>query len=341
LILLLGACAPNPTPGPTSPGQPPASSAPSRALVAAVRVEPGSLATRAPRTTGVALYLSKRLFNADLAFLDGDGNPRPYLAESLPQLNSSSWQVFPDGRMETTYRLKPNLTWQDGTPLSAEDWVFAWHVYTTPAISPITVPFNIIDSVAAADDRTIVVRWNQPYPDAGSLTERDAEFPALPRHILEDTLASGQTEAILNHPFWTTGFLGLGPYRLASWEPGAVIDAVAFDGHVLGRPKIPRITILFVGDANAAIAKLASGEVQLTADDALRTAEVPPVLQQWGPSGGSAVLHPNQWRSVGFQFRAEYVNPRVLLDRRVRQALAYTVDKQAVNTAVYDGQSIR
>jgi len=102
VILLLGACAPNPTPGPTSPGQPPASSAPSRALVAAVRVEPGSLATRAPRTTGVALYLSKRLFNADLAFLDGDGNPPPYLPDPLPHLNSRSSHEFPDLRMDMT-----------------------------------------------------------------------------------------------------------------------------------------------------------------------------------------------------------------------------------------------
>src|SRR5205823_482977 len=109
---------------------------------------------------------------------------------------------------------------------------------------------------------------------------------------------------------------------------------------VLGKPKIPRITILFVGDANSSIAKLASGEVQLAADDALRTAQVPSIMEQWGPGAGNAVLHPNQWRSVGFQFRPDYAAPRALLDRRVRQAFASTIEKQPINEAIYDGQAI-
>src|SRR6266511_1658442 len=185
LAVVGGACAPGTAPATSSPGQPQTASAPSRALVAAVRVEPGSLATRALRTTGVALFLSKRLFNAELGILDGEGVPRPYLAEALPELNTDNWQVFPDGRMETRYTLKPNLTWHDGQPLSSQDFVFAWQVYSTPGITPVTVPFNVIEDVSAPDDRTIVVRWKQPYPDAASLTERDGEFPALPRHVLD------------------------------------------------------------------------------------------------------------------------------------------------------------
>jgi ABC-type transport system substrate-binding protein len=36
--------------------------------------------------------------------------------------------------METRYRLRPGLTWHDRTPLSSEDFVFAWRVYATPAL---------------------------------------------------------------------------------------------------------------------------------------------------------------------------------------------------------------
>src|SRR5436190_133839 len=205
LALGLAACAPGTAPANQPSGQSQQAAAPSRALVAAVRVEPGSIATRALRTTGLALYLSKRLFNAELALLDGDGVPRPYLAEALPQLNTETWQVFPDGQMETRYRLKPNLTWHDGQPLSAEDFVFSWHVYSTPGITPVTVPFNVIDNVSAPDDRTVIVHWKQPYPDAGGLTERDGEFPPLPRHILDEAFGSGQPEVMLNHLYWTTG----------------------------------------------------------------------------------------------------------------------------------------
>ena len=60
-----------------------------------------------------------RALNAGLAINDERELPHPYLAEALPELNSDTWRVFPDGRMETAYRLRPNLTWHDGRPLTA------------------------------------------------------------------------------------------------------------------------------------------------------------------------------------------------------------------------------
>ena len=107
----------------------------------------------------VSLPAALRLFNAALSLIDGQGTPRPYLAEALPQLNSDSWRVFPDGRMETTYRLRENLTWQDGTPLTAENFVFAYRVYKDPALAIfIANPQDEIDAVTAPDPRTIVHR---------------------------------------------------------------------------------------------------------------------------------------------------------------------------------------
>src|SRR5437773_6619153 len=119
-----------------SGNQPNQSTRASRGLVAVVRVEPATVAARAPRTTGVALYLSKRLFNASLGLLDDNGVAQPDLAEALPKLNTDTWQVSTDGKMQTTYHLKPNLAWHDGTPLTTADFLFSWHVYSTPSITP-------------------------------------------------------------------------------------------------------------------------------------------------------------------------------------------------------------
>ena len=102
---------------PGIPGERPA--APPRTLVLTTRVEVNSL-SHAPFWQRRFIFLSTpRLFNANLALLDDRGTPHPYLAEALPQLNTDTWRVLPDGRMETTYRLRANLTWQDGTPFSA------------------------------------------------------------------------------------------------------------------------------------------------------------------------------------------------------------------------------
>src|SRR5207245_2214732 len=83
--------------------------------------EPASLATRPFQQPGTALHVSRRLFNALPALIDDRAVPRPDLLEAFPELNTDSWRLFPDGRMETTYRLKPSLTWHDGQPLTADD----------------------------------------------------------------------------------------------------------------------------------------------------------------------------------------------------------------------------
>src|SRR5437867_3263484 len=99
-------------------------------LAAIARVEPNAAASRPVRvTTEPGRYLTERMFNASIALLDPQAKPHPYLVETLPELNTASWRVSPDGSMETTYRLRPNLTWHDGKPLSSYDFVFSWQVY--------------------------------------------------------------------------------------------------------------------------------------------------------------------------------------------------------------------
>src|SRR5581483_8701105 len=76
-------------------------------LVVAIRVEPTSLAPLPLLRTGISLGNTLRLFNAGLAIVDNHGQAVPYLAATLPALNTDSWKVFDDGRMETTYTLRP------------------------------------------------------------------------------------------------------------------------------------------------------------------------------------------------------------------------------------------
>ena len=320
--------------GPTTPSQPP------RTLQAAVRLEPSNVATRSFVQAGVALYLSKRMFNAGLADLDPNAMAHPYLAEVLPQLGSDDWRVLPDGRMETTHRLRANLSWHDGTPLSAEDFVFSWRVYTRAELGQANLPpFTSIDEVSAPDDRTLHIRWNRLYPDAAALVERDREFPPLPRHLLQTAFTTLDADAFINHPFWTRDYVGLGPYRLTRWDPGTAIEAVAFEQHALGRARIERIRLSFIQDTNATLAHFLSGELHFAADGALDVEQVPTLRRQWSDLGG-VELHPNQWRSIVFQQRPELGTSRAILDPRVRKALAHSVEKSGINEAIYAGGSL-
>src|SRR4051812_30887038 len=91
MAVVLLACSAPPSPRAAAPSgatteSPTATTAarPGRTLVVAIRLEPSSLATRPLRQAGVGLYLTSRMFNAEIAKLDDHGQTQPYLVESLP-----------------------------------------------------------------------------------------------------------------------------------------------------------------------------------------------------------------------------------------------------------------
>src|SRR4051812_1410304 len=93
VVVLAGCGTPRQASGPAEPAVQPAP--PPRTLVAALRVEPKFISSKALLQTGFSLQATVALFNAGLAVLDDQGNRHPYLADALPQLNSESWKVAP------------------------------------------------------------------------------------------------------------------------------------------------------------------------------------------------------------------------------------------------------
>ncbi len=312
-----------------------------------LRTEPDTFAPTRLATAGPGTRTPARLFNAGLVLPDAEERPLPYLAESLPQLNTPSWQVMPDGHMETTYVLRPGLTWHDGQPLMADDFVFAWRVYTTPEFGLAGLqPQSVMESVVADDARTIRIGWRAPFPDAGALRGYGSGagstfvFTALPRHLLERAFED-QRATFPSLAFWGTEYVGLGPYRLDRWEPGAFIEGVAFERHALGRPKIDRVRITFSSDFNATLANLLAGEADMPVDDSIRLQEGLILQREWGPRNAGTVLFlPRQWRVIQVQLRAEYAVPRLVLDARTRKALAHSLDRAAIVDSLFEGQAI-
>jgi peptide/nickel transport system substrate-binding protein len=342
LVVFLAGCA-NPPSGAGSAGggsQPqPAPTQPSKTLRVVIRSEPASLGATILIPTGITTSFQRRVFNAGLVTRAADGSHPAYLAESVPQLNSDSWRVFPDGRMETTYRLKPNLTWHDGSPLTADDFVFAWQVYTTPDYGTSgSKPHGQMAEVVAPDPRTVLIRWKQPYPEAAQLWEQ--EFGPLPRRILEPSYQADK-ESFPGGPFWTSEYVGAGPYKVDRWEPGAFTEATAFDGHALGRPKIDRLRITWNADFNATLAALLAGEADVPANDSIRVDQGLILEHEWSArNAGTVVYRPQLPRFVQVQHRADYANPQAVRDVRVRRALAHAIDKSPINETLFQGKGL-
>jgi peptide/nickel transport system substrate-binding protein len=343
--IALLACAPTggaPRQGSSTDARPEAT-APQKTLVVAMRGEPPSVASKPLVPFSMALYPPLFLFNASLDYRDEREVPHPYLAEALPQLNTDTWRVFPDGRMETTYRLRPNLTWHDGAKLSAEDFVFAWRIYATPQLGATnSPPIGLMAEVTAPDDRTVVIRWRQLYPDAAVMADGWLiGFQSLPRHILQEPFRDLDPFAFSGLPFWTSEYVGLGPYRIETWEPGSFIGARAFDGYVLGRPKIDRVEVRFIPDPQTAVANILAGETHYVSDYILSVTEGQTLEEQLPQRGGGTVLYsPVSLRSSVVQQRPEVVETAALLEVRVRRALAFSIDSALAVEVLTAGKSV-
>src|SRR5438046_1213735 len=123
-VLVLAACAsPPPTAGTSEKvGQEAASPPAFKRITAAIRDHPPSFETRRTRPDAYrGLDGIEELANAGLSYLKYDGTRAPQLAEAVPTLDNGLWKLFPDGRMETTWKVKPAARWHDGTTPTAED----------------------------------------------------------------------------------------------------------------------------------------------------------------------------------------------------------------------------
>jgi peptide/nickel transport system substrate-binding protein len=342
-VTLLVSCAPGERPSAPSEAQQPRATERQAQVIRVVNREDPTHLTVKPVGGDYVPRMISRMFNAQLTYQDEHQAYHPELAETLPQLGTDSWRVFPDGQMETTYKLKPNLTWHDGTPLTTSDFLFAYQVYTGPELGrSVEPPQNLMQDVTAPDPRTLVIRWRALYPGADSLALGDGAFgdpfPPLPRHILEEPLRRGNVEAFASHPYWSTEYVGLGPFRLDRWERGAFLDAVAFDGYVLGRPKLDRVHIVFHSDGNTIAANFLAGEVDINAEEAVRPELGVTLQKEWEARGSGVVkFFSSMSRRTDIQVSPARANPEGLMDLRVRRALAHGIDKDAVNQVIQAG----
>lgn len=336
LFLLLGACAPG------GPGAASESSAGQRAqpktLTIALQQE------AAPQVGTVPVPNAEEFFQDYLAVNDTLGNPMPQLAAELPSQDRGTWVVNPDGTMVTTYKLRPNIRWHDGTPLSPQDFVFSWKVANDRSL-PISIRpvARQISGIDTPDDLTLVLRWAGPFPLAERIS--GADMMPLPSHLLSEVYESDK-ELFQRLPYWGAEFVGVGPYRLHEWVPGSHIVAQAFDAYHAGRAKIDTITFRFITDEQTTMANIVSGGVdgQIRGLDFQQVLLVKEELEKRG-SKPYVVVQPTFHRMIRVQYDDRIggglgPRPSEITDVRVRRGLLHAIDRDTMAATIYPGYGI-
>ena len=329
LGLLLAACGPAGGPATRESSNLPGVPAAPKSLTLGLEAEPldpfvGSLGTGSGTVAG-NLRLA---VHQTLAHYDDRGGLFPMLARELPSRDAGTWVVRPDGTMQTTYRLRPGITWHDGTPLTSKDFVFGWTIIKDPDLPQsrrgLTPQIERIDT---PDDATIVIEWIKTYPFAHAITSDDVG--PMPAHLL-DELYRADKERFVQLPYWTREFVGVGPYRLAEWEAGSHLTLKAYNGFYGGRAKIDTLVFRFIPSAPTATANMLAGAIDGAIPRTLDFTQVMFIKDEWERAGKKpvAIVQPTHWRILEPQFR----DPRLaeILDVRLRRGLLHAIDRQAM-----------
>lgn len=319
--VIAGGCAgpTAPTASETGPAVPPAE--PKR-LTMAVVFDPIAVFPDIDQRQASASAELNELVNAGLTRVDHNEARYPQLAEAVPTAENGQWKVSPDGTMETTWRIQNGATWHDGTPLSAEDFVFTVNVYRDRELPLFSnTPYGLIDEARAPDPQTLVVRWNRTYIGANELA-----ISPMPKHLVEAAYMENKG-GLLELPVWSTEAVGSGPFRVQQFARGSHALLAAFDGYVLGRPKINAIEVKFIQDPNTLAANLLAGAVEATIGRGLSVAQAVAIQQTW--SDGRIAEHVfKSWVRIHPQFVDP--NPAVILEVPFRQALLHATDRQQI-----------
>ncbi|HZT06989.1 MAG TPA: peptide ABC transporter substrate-binding protein [Chloroflexota bacterium] len=259
---------------------------------------------------------------------DGLGNFTPRLAAERPSVENGLWVLNPDGSMEMTWKLRPNIEWHDGVAFTADDLVFSGTVCRDPEI-PCVVRSNLkaMDSLSAPDPRTLVVRWSAPYANA----DQAEGLTPLPKHLLEDLYQSDKANLVTS-PRFSTEFVGLGPYRLVRWEPGSHLQFARFGDYYLGRPPLDQVFVRFLGDPNTMVAAILSGAVDVVLPLGVSLDQALEVRDRWQGTGNQVLFGQSMvLYSLYFQLRPDLARPPSgVVNPVVRRGIYHAIDRAQV-----------
>jgi peptide/nickel transport system substrate-binding protein len=282
---------------------------------------------------------ASRLFTEPLAAIAPDGSLFPILAAEVPSIEKGT--VAKDGK-SVTWKLKKDVTWHDGKPLTADDVVFTYEYVMdkeTAAVSAGT--YAGVASVEKVDDLTVKVNFKDVTPAWADLFTSSYGH-IFPKHVLSQF----KGKEARNAPF-NLKPIGTGPYKMVEFRPGDTLVAeINANYHVANRPFFDRVEMKGGGDAtSAARSVLQTGEY----DFAWNIQAIDDVLKKMEKEGGvgRVVYSPG---SSTEHIQLNYTDPNVEVDGeksslktkhpffsdiKVRQAVSLAIDRETIKKELY------
>lgn len=245
---------------------------------------------------------------------------------------AESWDVSEDG-LVITFHLRKGVRWTDGVEFTAEDVLFGYRtIIDEKTPTAYSEDFKQVKKAEALDRYTFRVTYDKPFAPALSSW---GNLPVLPRHLLE---GKDITKSELGRKP-----IGMGPFKFVNWIPGQEVALEANPDYFEGRPYIDRYVYRIIPDPATMFLELQAGGVDwmgLTPIQYTRQTSTPYFEKNF-----------NKFRYPVFAYT--YLGFNLCIrrdtsgkcterhpwfgDKRVRQAIAYAIDKDEIVGGVLFG----
>jgi peptide/nickel transport system substrate-binding protein len=223
---------------------------------------------------------------------------------------ASSWDISADGKTYT-FHLRPNVTFHDGTPLTAADVKFSVERAINLKNSQWSFLFGAFKGMEVVDTHTVRAHLNAPHSPFLS------DVALFATSVLPMKKVQSMGEAFFQHP------IGTGPFMFKSWNKGSEI-VLTRNPHYFraGLPYVDEYHNLVVADENTRILQVQNGELDIALF-------IPPAAAGNLANNSSVTLHRDQFFDSHFIVIQTTAKP-YLGDKLVRQAMNYALDKDAI-----------
>jgi peptide/nickel transport system substrate-binding protein len=235
--------------------------------------------------------------------------PYPYLLTELPTISADGLVV--------TMKLRDDISWSDGTPITSDDFVFTYDMINSTA--------NAVDSVYPYDKFTI------SNPDAQTVVMTFAEIftpwmstlwqgTLMPKHILQPVF---EADGTIDQAEWNMApTVGCGPFTFSTWESGSFLRFDKNPNYWGPAPKLDAIVFQFVPDDAAQTAACLAGDADICF--------WPPYedIPAFRDAGLNVVLEPSGYNEGWFFNFRDMASPGIK-DLNVRKAIAMGLNRQA------------
>ena len=254
--------------------------------------------------------------------------------EYVPSL-CESYEINEDATTYTFY-LKDGIKWHDGEAFTAEDVAYTYETTCHPDFGKGYDEFSAalvgadayhageadhVEGVKVIDELTVSFTFKAPYLDA---LVKFIDKPVLAKHVWEKVPVGewGDASDLLKNP------VGTGPYMMSEFVPDQYVKLVSNPDYFKGEPLIKNF-IFKVSNNDTCQAELVNGDIDITE------------VRSWRADGTQTLIDNNIPMAEQPDANATYLvfdtTDPILSDVRVRQAIIYAMDRQAMVNGLYAG----